>query len=264
MVYDLSMDIKAAFFDIDGTLLAHPEKKIPLSAISSLNKLKEKGILVIASTGRHISEMRRLPLQDISFDYMVTLNGQLVLDKDGKSIISHPVRQEAKPIIKDLFDAKALPIMIVEEERIYINCNNKDVEECHKAISTPLPITGRYEGADVYQLMSYGNRKEMLELEKSIPGVKAVWWNPYAIDLIPIGGGKEKGISALLSRLGIRKEETISFGDGENDIGMLESTGIGVAMGNASEEAKAAAGYVTKDIRDDGIEHALKHFGLIS
>ena len=263
MVYHLGMEIKAAFFDIDGTLLAHPEKTIPESSLRSLRKLREKGILVIASTGRHISEMRRLPLDGIVFDYMVTLNGQLVLDRTGKTIISHPLPEEAKPKIRYYFENRIYPLMIVEEDRIYINFNNLDVEVCHKAISTPLPDVGRYTGSDVYQLISYGKREDMLALEKSIPGVKAVWWNSYGIDLIPVKGGKEKGISALLERLGISKDETISFGDGENDIGMLGCTGIGVAMGNASSAAKAAAGYVTKDIRDDGIEHALTHFGII-
>lgn len=263
MVYHLGMEIKAAFFDIDGTLLAHPEKIIPESSSRSIGKLKEKGILVIASTGRHISEMRKLPLDDIGFDYMVTLNGQLVLDKTGRTIISHPIPVEAKPRIRYFFENRIYPLMVVEEERIYINFNNMDVKECHKAISTPLPEVGTYTGSDVYQLISYGRRCDMLKLEAEIPGVRAVWWNSFGIDLIPVDGGKEMGISALLARLGIKKEETISFGDGENDIGMLGCTGIGVAMGNASEAVKAAAGYVTKDIRDDGIEHALMHFGII-
>ena len=58
-------------------------------------------------------------------------------------------------------------------------------------------------------------------------------------------------------------EEIIAFGDGENDIGMLQLAGIGVAMGNAEEVVKQNADYITADIDDDGIEKALRHFGLI-
>ena len=55
----------------------------------------------------------------------------------------------------------------------------------------------------------------------------------------------------------------MAFGDGENDISMLEFAGIGVAMGNAGDEVKAIADYVTDSVDDDGIEKALVHFGLI-
>ena len=60
-----------------------------------------------------------------------------------------------------------------------------------------------------------------------------------------------------------RREEIIAFGDGGNDVDMLEYAGIGVAMGNAGEDVKAAADYVTTAIDDDGIFNALKHFNVI-
>ena len=55
----------------------------------------------------------------------------------------------------------------------------------------------------------------------------------------------------------------MAFGDGENDIDMIRYAGIGVAMGNGIKNLKSAADYITTDIDDDGIENALKHFGLI-
>ena len=62
---------------------------------------------------------------------------------------------------------------------------------------------------------------------------------------------------------GIKAEETIAFGDAENDLEMLKFAGIGVAMGNGEEQVKAQADYVTADVDDDGIAKALRHFGLI-
>ena len=69
------------------------------------------------------------------------------------------------------------------------------------------------------------------------------------------------GYSARGRRL--TREQCIAFGDGGNDVTMLEYTGIGVAMGNACDAAKAAADYVTDDITADGLAKALAHFGLI-
>ena len=59
------------------------------------------------------------------------------------------------------------------------------------------------------------------------------------------------------------KEEIMAFGDAENDIDMLEYAGIGIAMGNGDDGVKAVADFVTRDIDEDGIAYALKHFGLI-
>ena len=65
------------------------------------------------------------------------------------------------------------------------------------------------------------------------------------------------------THLDVYKRQTISFGDGGNDVDMLEYTGIGVAMGNATEAPKSVADYVTDDVDHDGIMNALKHFGIL-
>ena len=75
--------IKAVFFDIDGTLLSHNTYSVPESTKTALKLLKEKGILTFIATGRHLSEMRDLPIQDLEFDACITLNGQYCFNKDG-------------------------------------------------------------------------------------------------------------------------------------------------------------------------------------
>ena len=88
---------------------------------------------------------------------------------------------------------------------------------------------------------------------------------PYSdfADILPAGGGKPNGLAHTLAHLGLTREQCIAFGDGGNDVTMLEYAGIGVAMGNACDAAKAAADYVTDDITADGLAKALAHFGLI-
>ena len=88
-------------------------------------------------------------------------------------------------------------------------------------------------------------------------------WSDTGIDIIPKEGGKSAGIRKYLEEQGLDRSEVMAFGDGENDIEMIRFAGIGVAMGNAAESVKAAADYVTDTIDNDGIEKALRHFGLI-
>lgn len=71
------------------------------------------------------------------------------------------------------------------------------------------------------------------------------------------------GIQKLLEHYHLNADSIMAFGDGDNDVDMLEFARIGVAMGNASQKAKKAADYITTDIDSDGISHALKYFGLV-
>ena len=88
-------------------------------------------------------------------------------------------------------------------------------------------------------------------------------WHDTGVDIVAKGSGKDVGIKHYIDKYGIKQEETMAFGDGENDIRMLKFVGIGVALGNAKDALKEIADYVTADIDDDGIEKALKHFNLI-
>ena len=76
-------------------------------------------------------------------------------------------------------------------------------------------------------------------------------------------GGKQEGISAILDHYKIKVEETMAFGDGHNDISMMRQAPISIAMGNAIDEVKEVATYITKSNQEDGIEYACKHFGWI-
>jgi hypothetical protein len=83
------------------------------------------------------------------------------------------------------------------------------------------------------------------------------------VDIISQSGGKVEGIKQVLSIYGIRQEEIMAFGDGENDMDMLQFAGTGIAMGNAEEGVKACADYVTGDIDAGGVADALRYYGVI-
>ena len=101
------------------------------------------------------------------------------------------------------------------------------------------------------------------ELVARMPSCEATRWTPLLCDVMPLGGGKHIGIQKVLDYYGFTREECMAFGDGENDISMLRYVGLGVAMGNADAEVKAAADYVTTSTDDSGIARALRRFGVI-
>ena len=86
---------------------------------------------------------------------------------------------------------------------------------------------------------------------------------PAIADVVPRGSSKAVGIDKIIEYYGISLHETMAFGDGGNDMAMLRHAGIGVAMGNAGDEVKEAADYVTDSVDDDGVMNALRHFDVI-
>lgn len=85
---------------------------------------------------------------------------------------------------------------------------------------------------------------------------------PFYYEFTPLGVDKTRALSETFATLGIDRSEVIAFGDAQNDQSMIEWAGTGVAMGNAVDEVKAVADYVTLSNNDDGIAAALEHFGM--
>jgi Cof subfamily protein (haloacid dehalogenase superfamily) len=257
--------IKAAFFDIDRTLLSHATNSVPASAKYALEELRRRGVLVFVATGRDITVLRQMkPLQDIAFDGAITLNGQYCFDRNG-IIYANPIPRGDIAALLSHLEKHPIPCGFIEAERMYMNFHNERVQRVHEAIHSPPPALGDlrrgYEN-DVFQILLYLTDEELAALPP-LPHVTTTKWHDGGIDMIPLGGGKAVGIRKVLEHYGISPEETIAFGDGANDIDMFHAVKIAVAMGNAADSIKEEADFVTTAVDDDGIYNALKHFDLI-
>ena len=257
--------IKAAFFDIDRTLLSHTTNSVPASARLALAELRRRGVLVFPATGRPRSVVETMPaLQGLSFDGGVTLTGQYCYDHSGV-VYSNPIHREAIEILIEFLEHHPIPCAFIEAHRSYINFYNDHVKNVHVSVYSDAPPLGDLRRGlehDVLQIWLYLNDEELARIP-SLPHTKFTKWHEGGIDMIAENGGKSAGIKKILAHFGIKEEEAIAFGDAENDIDMFGAVGIAVAMGNASDPVKAKADYVTADIDDDGIYLALKHFELI-
>jgi Cof subfamily protein (haloacid dehalogenase superfamily) len=238
---------------------------VPSSAQEALAELRRRGILVFSATGRPASIFHELPpLQALEFDGGVTLNGQYCYDKSGV-IYANPIPPCDIAMLLEHVEKAQLPCAFIEADRIYMNRHDQRVAIVHDSIHSAAPPLGDLRKGldqDIFQIWLYLNEEELSQLPH-LPHTKYTRWHGGGIDLIPADGGKATGIGKVLAHFGIAKEEAIAFGDACNDLDMFRAVGISVAMGNACDAVKAAADYVTTDIDDDGIYHALKHFQLI-
>jgi hypothetical protein len=255
--------IKAIFFDIDGTLLSHKQNDVPESSRMALKALRERGIMTVVATGRHMIEYSQLPVNDIEFDGYLTLNGQLLLDSERKVYAGTPMDQGEMKVLAGIFKRSKIPFVFIGENNRYINYVDDTVVNTQAQTKGTVPDIGDYSGEKIYQILAFVPEEKKKILDEMLDECSITSWNDTGIDIIPKGGGKSAGIQKFLDEHGMDRSEVMAFGDGENDMEMLRFAGIGVAMGNASDQVKAVADYVTDTVDQDGIAKALKHFGLI-
>ena len=255
---------RAIFFDVDGTLVSHRTKRVPPSAVAALAELRRRGCKVFVATGRSMPEFVYLPLQELTFDGYVLVGGQEARDGEGNVIFADPIVGHDLDVLLEEFRACRRPILFYESVRMYANFVNDHVRRVEEEVSTPVPpIDEPRADLPVLKAIIYEDDSREDDFMARLPGCKATRWHRGAYDVVPAAGGKVAGIQALLDHFGIAREQTMAFGDGENDADMLRFVRTGVAMGNCDDEARAAADVVCGDIDEDGLACALADFGLI-
>lgn len=255
--------IKAIFFDIDGTLVSFKTHQIPESTFESLRKLQENDIKIFIATGRGKDGLD--VLKSFHFDGYITLNGQYCFTQDQLVYENTIVKEDLKSLL-DYLKVNPFPCGFTEEHTKYFNMRDERVDAIHQITHNddhPAGDCSQVVDHKVYQCMCFINEEEEKELLKVMPHCIAARWHPLFCDISPIGGTKQNGIDQFLKLYNIRLEDTMAFGDGGNDKEMLGHVAVSVAMGNAKDDVKAIANYVTDDVDHDGITKALKHFQLI-
>lgn len=116
---------------------------------------------------------------------------------------------------------------------------------------------------ETYLLCLFADDVEIEKYKVQFPTIHFKRWHPNIVNVLEEDVSKSIAIKKVLDYFGFTKEEAIAFGDGENDMDMLEIVDIGIAMGNANEKLKSIANFVTNDSSENGIEWALKHYQLI-
>lgn len=257
--------IKAVFFDIDGTLVSFQTHRVPESAIDALAALQKNGIKTFIATGRQIHSIDNLG--SLEFDGYITLNGSYCLEGKDKVIYKRGIpAEDIRSLIRYQQETEAFPCAFVYEDKITINFTNDDTHRVLRLLNFPdIPVKplNEYEGKEVFQLIAFFKEGQEQRIMEAIPHCESTRWNPLFSDVVPKGNSKAVGMDQILAYYHIDLKDTMAFGDGGNDIPMLCHAGTGIAMGNAENEVKASADYVTSSVDDEGILKALKHFGVL-
>lgn len=267
------MNRKTVFFDLDGTLLGTRNGRpfqIPESTLQALRKLKQNGHEVVACTGRPEKFVHHF-FPNV-FDGFVVSNGARVV-VDGETVRDWILPEERVRVLTKRFDDYGCRYFWVGSEHAWgrgmEDVSEEILSQMHRAYYFPDFIVPSWELGDVAaNAMDFIFRSEAeFEAQRGAFTEEGMVLSRHpgsaSADLSLAENDKAAGIRCFLTKTGIAKEDTAAFGDGWNDIAMMREVGIGIAMGNADDEVKRAADYVTADIFADGVALGLHHLGLI-
>lgn len=259
--------IRAAFFDIDGTLVSFKTHKIPQSAVDAIRAFHDRGGRVYISTGRPIAIVTNIGQISDIVDGYITFNGAYTfVGNDDISIDAIP-DSDVQVMLKDA-DVNGYPVIVCGKRDLVVYNYHEIFDEVFvdELGVTNIDINKRIsalQGQPILQLTPFFRLDAEKKVMPRMPHCISARWNPQFTDITRSGADKGNALRMLAAHEGLDISECIAFGDGGNDISILRAAGIGVAMGNAADGVKASADYVTTYIDDDGIANAFRHFELI-
>lgn len=263
MEVGIEMSKKFFFFDIDGTLaVGRPGKGyIPESAKLALKKLEEQGHFLALATGRS-QAMAEGYLKEFGFENMVhdggngfTIHDQIIDMKplDYEKCI-HLIDECKEKDFIWAFQPDNTTRRLAPDSRFYDYTHDVFMDTVVKENVNPRDYDKIYK---VY-IACHPSEEEKLETLKELP-----WYRFHDEYIFVEPGDKSVGIKAVVDYFGGKYEDVVVFGDNRNDLSMFCDEWTSIAMGNAVDELKEKADYVTTNAWDDGIYHACKHFGWI-
>lgn len=270
------MSVRLIAFDLDYTLLRTGGALSDFTA-ETLKFAAERGIELAPATGRGVCEMGDL-LEKIPSRYVISVNGAVIFDRKENGNI-YEVLPEKEDCLRELQLAESLGAYVeaYSGDKIYTSeyCHKNSIElglapDQHKLFyDTRTVVPSLYpfmkERESILKVDAvFKSEAERIEKSKqfSMDGLSSTSAFPNGLEFTAVNAHKGSGLRALSEILGISRDEVMSIGDGLNDVPMLSFAGVSVAMGNAVDEAKAAAKYITLDNDSDGAAHAIRKFAL--
>lgn len=254
------MEKKFIFFDIDGTLTdKNPGGKVLESTHRTLEKLKANGHFVAIATGR--AQYMAMDAAKETGIYNLVTDGGNGLTVEGEVKYIKPIDFNQANVVIDQCIKYQYPfaVALANDNKLYTN-QKSEIEQILPNPAIYDETIDFHQVKEIYKIFITCSPEE----EKKLDLGDLDYMRYFAGQLIVEPAEKYKGILEMVELMGGNKDNIVTFGDGLNDISMIEQAPLGIAMGNAIDELKEKATYVTDTCDNDGIYKACLHYGWIS
>ncbi len=267
------MKYKLIALDLDGTLTDSNKLVLPKTA-AILKRLAQKGVIITLASGRPTPGMRYVAntLELEKGGYVLSFNGAKIINWNTKEIVYQKTYDKniGYKILDRAKDYDLCSICYTDE--VILTQTPEDeytVEEGRinnmELVKVPNLKDVLSENVDKLLLTGDGDYLASIveEFKEPFEGELSIYRSaPFFIEVMAQGIDKARSLNSLIEDLNIKQEEVIAFGDGYNDLSMIEFAGLGVAMENACDEVKQKANTITLSNDEDGIAHILEHLEL--
>ena len=260
--------IKLVATDIDGTLLV-PEGEFTQAVKDCVAELCNKGIKVVLVTGR-MHSAARLIAKDLNLDTpVVSYQGGLIKDKDKTLYEKCLTKKQAEKVI-NWAESENIHLNLYDDDVLYSEKKCYEIERYCTNLHTqytlkPFCDVGKTK-VNKLLAIDYDNPARINKYEHVLPEIfpelYIVKSTPYFLEFSNKEASKYCAVEFLQKLWGIKKEETLTIGDQNNDIALLKAGGIKIAMGNATEELKSIADDITDTVFNNGFVKAMKKYCL--
>ena len=233
--------------DMDGTPF-NGQSEISKEDQDAIREASSRGIHVAISTGRPYAGLPVTLLSGLGVSYAITSNGAAVYHLPDRLCIHESAMEPALvcPIIEEL-QKKSIHM------DAFINGDGFSQRSCEGKMT--LNFYPQEDGTFLY-------RDEVMQILSEHPEITFLSGGYHNLEFTRAGVTKGNGLTLLCSHLGVDIEETLACGDTQNDIDILKTAAIGVAMENALPEVKEIADFVTRSNENSGVAHAIRTFAL--
>lgn len=270
------MNYKVIALDLDGTLLT-PEKTILPESLLALQQARKSGAKVVIVTGRHHVAIHPF-YQALALDTpAICCNGTLLYDYHEKRVIaSDPLQPHQASQLIELLDAHNVHgLMYADDAMMYTEPTGHIIRTENWAKSLPesqrpvfRQVNSLHEAThEVEAIWKFAlTDTDIVKLENFTQvviqelGLACEWSWHDQVDIAQSGNSKGKRLAQWVDSQGLSMSDVIAFGDNYNDLSMLETAGLGVAMGNAVDEIKARADVVIGNNTEAGIAKIVNQY----
>ncbi len=273
---------KILAFDIDGTLVDE-EKNIRPRTKEAVLKAATAGCNIVIASGRPVNGVLRFAEElDLKNNngFILALNGGVILSLKDNCIIKYAtLPSEFYREIYELSKKYSVPLMTYDKEDVYGSFSfaktviSEDIYDKYIQIEARINKLSCRQVPDLCKELDYPVTKFIMtgdgdylakvepKIAEALSGKADVYRSaPFFLEIVPIGIDKAESLNYLAGSLGYTMDNVMAFGDGYNDVSMLEHVGMGIAMANGCDEARAAADYVTSSNEEDGCAEAIYKF----
>ena len=263
----MKKNIKLVVTDIDGTIMKINEDLEP-QTIETFAQLKTAGIKVVIATGRMYKAAKNI-VQTLELDTpLICYQGAMIQDEE-KIYFKQPVKKDVASKIIDDLRSYNVHINLYIRDRLIVESDDKYIKEYagDRTILYEVVPDIKAELGDATKLLAIDEDADKVtqirdEMKQKYPNLNIVKSTDFYCEFVNKNADKGIAIRFLADMWGIKREEILAIGDQDNDIEMIKTAGIGVAMGNGSPGIKKAADYICPSVQEFGFSQTMEKFVL--